>query len=67
MIADNVIPPRNEWKNLSSQQLFDLKSKMQEKYLMMAGIGASFTSQYLKFLNEIDVLIKIAETTKDEY
>jgi uncharacterized protein affecting Mg2+/Co2+ transport len=65
MIADIAIPPRDEWKNLSSQQLFDLKSKMQEKYLMMADIGASFTSQYLMFLNEIDVLIKIAETAKD--
>jgi hypothetical protein len=60
-MTDNEIPAKSEWADLSINQLHDARSKMQSKYLMLAGISASFSSQYLKFIDEIDFLIKKQE------
>lgn len=65
-MENTEMAPRSEWKNLSPNQLYDLKVKMQDRYLKMASIGASFSSQYLKFLNEIDSLILRAEQVRDD-
>lgn len=55
------IPPRSEWKNLSLQQLYEVKTNMTNLYYDMRAINASFSNQYSKFISEIDVTIQRRE------
>lgn len=57
-----TIPPRNEWKNLSISQLYDIKSRMISKFYDMHSINASFAPQYKRFISEIDDLIHVRES-----
>lgn len=63
---NNGILPKSEWKNLSINQLFDNKFKMQDLYLNMRSVNASFSNQYLKLIEEIDQLIIKKQNAPDE-
>ena len=60
-MEDNQIPPKSEWKNLNSIQLYDIKSQLMSKYFDLKSINASFSNQYLKFIYEVDALISLIE------
>lgn len=64
-MSDHEIPAKSEWVNLSINQLYDVRAKMQSKYLMLHTISASFSSQYLKFIEELDLLIKRQELARE--
>jgi hypothetical protein len=57
-----TLPPRNEWKNLSISQLYEIKSRMTGMFYDMRSINASFASQYAGFISEIDDLIHVRES-----
>ena len=67
MAEENKIPPRNTWRELSINQLYDVKYQMTEMYYKMRGAGATFANQYQTFISEIDALIlrKTAEAEQD--
>jgi hypothetical protein len=60
----NKIPPKSEWEKLSIVQLYDVKSQMADTYYNMRRINASFAPQYLRFISEIDSLIKKREAAE---
>lgn len=53
------IPPKNEWRDLSIQQLYDLKFKLQDVFLGLTRSGASFANQYASFVSEVERLIEL--------
>jgi hypothetical protein len=55
------IPGRNEWYELTISQLYETKSQLTTLYYNMRGAGASYASQYLGFINEVDALIQRRE------
>jgi hypothetical protein len=63
---EKIIPPKNEWRDMSVIQLMDVKHLMNEKYYAMRRIDASFANQYLKFINELDVLISMKSMESDD-
>lgn len=55
---DNTkIPPRSEWRDMSIQQLWDVKLQLSDKYYAMRSVNASFSNQFLVFISEIESLI----------
>jgi hypothetical protein len=58
------IPPKSEWRNLSINQLYDVKSQMSSTYYDLKGINASFAGQYLQFMGELEGLIRNRETAE---
>lgn len=67
-MIENKIPVKSEWINLSINQLYEVKNNMTDTYYNMKGINASFATQYLKFIDELDALIsrKMLELEKDQ-
>lgn len=57
-VEPDPIPPRSEWRELSINQLYDAKSKMQDKYYGLRQIGASFANQFKTFVDELEALIQ---------
>lgn len=66
MTEEIIIPPKEEWVNLSVTQLYDVKAKLQDRYYEMRRVNASFANQYLSFSDLIDVLIQRQERIKAE-
>ncbi len=60
----NKIPPKSAWSTLSILQLYEVKGQMADTYYNMRRISASFAPQYLKFLSEIDALIRTREAAE---
>lgn len=58
----NEIPPKTEWKNLSINQLYDVKSQLIDLYYGMSGARASFANQYRKFISDVEILIRAKES-----
>ena len=56
------LPPKNEWKDMSINQLIDLKNDLYNIYFGLCASGASFANQYLGFINELDALILKKQT-----
>lgn len=52
-----TIPPKDEWINLTTSQLYELKGALTNRYYDLRAINASFADQYLKFTLEADVYI----------
>ena len=52
------IPPKNEWNDLSTTQLYEVKSKMMDVYYNMRMSNASFANQYKMFIDELSTLIE---------
>lgn len=62
-----TLPPKSEWKDMSVNQLLDLKIDLYNIYYSLRSSGASFANQYLGFIGELDALIlrKQAEAERD--
>lgn len=62
-----TLPPKSEWKDMSINQLLDLKIELYNIYYGLRSSGASFANQYLGFIGELDALIlrKQAEAERD--
>lgn len=56
------IPPVSDWHGLTLNQLYDVKINLSNKYYAMRGINASFTNQYIKFIEQIETFIKRKES-----
>lgn len=61
MSDEQQIPPQSEWKNLSTSQLFDLRTTLLNKYYDLKRINASFADQFLTFSKNVDVLLERQE------
>lgn len=61
MSDEQQIPPQSEWKNLSTSQLFDLRTTLLNKYYDLKRINASFADQFLAFSKNVDVLLERQE------
>lgn len=57
-MEEKIIPPKSEWKEMTVQQLLDVKLMMSDRYYNMRSINASFAEQYLKFISELDAWIE---------
>ena len=60
-MENNQIPPKNEWPNLTINQLYEVKNKLLNKYWSMQQINASFANSYLGFVNYVDAIIQFKE------
>lgn len=62
-----TLPPKSEWKDMSVNQLLDLKIDLYNIYYGLRSSGVSFANQYLGFIGELDALIlrKQAEAERD--
>lgn len=62
-MEEDKIPPKAEWYAMSSQQLMDVRLKLQDRYYSLRRINASFADQFARFISEIETLIsrKMAE------
>jgi hypothetical protein len=58
------IPPKSEWRNLSIGQLYDLRTKLTNKYYDLLRINASFADQFQRFGRECDALIAYQEAVQ---
>ena len=64
---ENPIPPKSEWKNLSVNQLYDIKIQMMNIYYNMRSANATFANQYMNFINELDsVILHVSSAEKEE-
>jgi hypothetical protein len=61
------LPSKSEWKDMSINQLLDLKIDLYNIYYGLRASGASFANQYLGFIGELDALVlrKQAEAERD--
>ena len=57
-----TLPPKSEWKDMSVNQLLDLKIDLNNIYYGLRSSGASFANQYLGFIGELDALILRKQT-----
>ena len=53
----NKIPPKATWKEMSINQLTDVRCTVMDTYYNLRAINASFAGQYLTVIAEIDALI----------
>lgn len=51
------LKPKSEWREMTIQQLYEMKTQMTNLYYDMRYSGATFANQYLGYINDIDALI----------
>lgn len=61
MTEEQKIPPKEEWPQLNTNQLFELKSNLLNRYYDLRSINASFAPQFLAFAQHVDVLLERQE------
>jgi hypothetical protein len=66
MSEEVKIPPKSEWAALSINQLYEVKVNITNKYYAMKDINASFASQYLVFIRDIEGFIVRRENEKTD-
>lgn len=65
-MEENAIPPKSEWNQMSIDLLYRVKGQMTQTYYNMRASNASFANQYLKFISELDALISLRESEKEQ-
>jgi hypothetical protein len=60
------LKPKSEWKDMTTQQLYELKTQMTNLYYDMRYSSATFSNQYLGYVNDIDKLIAFKEAEQSE-
>lgn len=55
------LKPKSEWKDMTVQQLYEMKTQMTNLYYDMRYSGATFANQYLGYVNDISALIASKE------